>query len=50
MQEMIDDVTEAGMSSCCGAKVIMDLCMECHEHCDIEYEEGDELSIIETHM
>lgn len=43
MDEAIMDVTSAGMSSCCGASVLMDICMDCKEHCNTIQPEQDEV-------
>lgn len=43
-QELIMDAIEEGYSSCCGASVALDICMECKEHCSIINEENDTLS------
>ena len=32
--ELLNDAVE-GLSNCCGAKVMMDICLECKEHCGI---------------
>ena len=34
---------EEGVSNCCGASVYWtDICMDCKEHCEIEYESEEE--------
>ena len=38
-QELLNDMVEDGFSNCCGAKVILDFCMDCKEHCEIVIEE-----------
>ena len=42
---MKDEINyEEGLSSCCGAKVYLDIgiCSDCKEHCDVEEPEPDE--------
>lgn len=34
--ELIMDAIEDGVSNCCGAPVVGDVCTACQEHCDIE--------------
>jgi len=42
LEEYKSDMTEEGVSSCCGAAVIMDMCQACYEHCSIEYPEAED--------
>lgn len=37
------DCYESGLSSCCGARVLLGMiCAECKEHCDVETEDEDD--------
>jgi len=33
------DITADGVSSCCSAKVYLDICADCKEHCEVVNEE-----------
>lgn len=35
-RELLLDAVEEGVSNCCGAPVVGDVCTHCQEHCDIE--------------
>ena len=37
--ELLIDAVEEGVSNCCGAPVVGDVCTRCQEHCDIVEEE-----------
>lgn len=41
--EMLNDAKGEGFSNCCGASVYGDICADCKEHCDVEFEEDEEL-------
>ena len=40
--ELLNDVEEEGGSDCCGAKVYMDICSECSEHCGVDGEDDED--------
>jgi hypothetical protein len=35
MTTTLKDIQEEGESNCCGAKVYLDICSDCKEHCDV---------------
>lgn len=39
--EHIKDLEQDGVSNCCGAKVYLDICQDCKEHCEV-VKEGKE--------
>jgi len=42
LRETLNDLTEDGVSDCCGASVVLDICMDCKEHCGIADDEDDD--------